>query len=294
MSTATGSRTVMAIASGKGGTGKTSIAVSLALSANTPLTLLDCDVEEPNAGILLERELELGSAATEEVLLPVPQVEAGACTGCGDCARICQFNAILVLNRQVSIFPDLCHSCGACVRVCPAAALREQGVSIGAIRDRKGSSLRLIEGELKVGKALSPPLIRAVRRKAPQGLILNDCPPGTSCPMVAAVRGADFVLLVTEPTPFGLHDLRLAVDTVRALGLPCGICINRADCGDQRVVEYCKVEGLPILAQIPNDLRIARMYAEGKSMLSAAPEYRELFTLLLERLIALAAGEGRA
>jgi MinD superfamily P-loop ATPase len=269
----------IAIASGKGGTGKTTLAVALAQAWDGSVQLLDCDVEEPNAAIFLSLE----NCAEQTVSVLVPVVDSSRCTGCGKCAAICQFNALAVAGKSVLVFDDLCHSCGGCARVCPEHAITEQPRSIGKIVRGQSGNIRFIEGRLNIGHAMAPPVIRAVKKAADPALpVLIDCPPGTSCPMITAVKGSDFVILVTEPTPFGLHDLTLAVETVRLLDLPFGVLINRSDSGDNRVVEYCEKENIRLLLQIPESRKIAEAYSRGETLLSAAPELRPVFQEMIQ------------
>jgi MinD superfamily P-loop ATPase len=271
----------IAIASGKGGTGKTTLAVALAQSWSGPVQLLDCDVEAPNASIFLSLE----NAAERPVSVPVPVVDSSRCTGCGKCAAICEFNALAVAGKSVLVFEELCHSCGGCARICPTQAITEQPRGIGKIRAGQIETIRLTEGRLDIGRAMAPPLIRAVKKSADPALpILIDCPPGTSCPMITAVKGSDFVILVTEPTPFGLHDLTLAVETVRLLKIPFGVVINRSDSGDDRVVNYCKIEGIRVLLQIPESRKIAEAYSCGRSILEATPNLKTEFQVLLQAI----------
>lgn len=283
---------VVAVASGKGGTGKTTISVALALTASAstahrPTVLLDCDVEEPNAGIFLAARLRTASVKETVVDVPIPVVDESRCTGCGACARMCRFNAIIAIKKTVMVFPDLCHSCGGCALVCPVGAIREVPGRIGLLSEREVAGFRFIEGALDVGKAMSPPLIRAVKRRAHEGatpsdrgapaaLTVIDAPPGTSCPMMTAVRGVDAVLLVTEPTPFGLHDLKLAVAAIRTTALPFAVIVNRCDIGDNRVEAYCAAEGIPLATSIPDDRRIAAAYSRGETLVSVDPKYRRL------------------
>jgi MinD superfamily P-loop ATPase len=268
---------ILAVASGKGGTGKTTVAVALALAAHGPVRLLDCDVEEPNAHLFLKPEIR----RSEAVRIPVPVVDEARCDACGECARICQYHAIVSLKTKPLVFPELCHGCGGCTAVCPTGAVMETGREIGIVEEGMRGAIAFGQGRLHVGQPLSPPLIRAVKRLgAGDGLTIVDCPPGTSCPVVAAVRGSDFVLLVTEPTPFGLNDLRLAVDTMRQLGLPFGVVVNRTDAGDERVDAYCRGEGIPILLRIPEDRRIAEAYARGEPAVDAVPGLRPAFSEL--------------
>lgn len=262
----------IAIASGKGGTGKTTLSIALAQAFETPVCLLDCDVEAPNASIFLSLE----NAAEQPVTVPIPVVDSSRCTGCGKCGAVCEFNALAVAGKTVLVFEDLCHSCGGCARICPVQAITEQPRGIGKIRTGQFGTIRLTEGRLDIGRAMAPPLIRAVKKSADPALpILIDCPPGTSCPMITAVKGSDFAILVTEPTPFGLHDLTLAVETVRLLGIPFGVIINRSDSGDARVVEYCEKEKIRLLLQIPESRKIAEAYSRGETLLSAEPALKD-------------------
>jgi len=280
MSTVTGCKPVkLALASGKGGTGKTTLSTALALSARGPVWLLDCDVEEPNCHIFIQPE----SQRTVPVPVPVPVIDNTKCTGCGACGEICQFNAIVPLGKKTLVFPELCHSCGGCARVCPSGAITEQDIIVGTLEISTRDHVTFVKGQLDVGRAMSGPVIKAVKQFASDDHVtVIDCPPGTSCPMIAAVSGVDFVLLVTEPTPFGLHDLRLAVETVRTLGLPFGVAINRSDAGDDRVETYCRDEDIAVMVRIPEDRRIAEAYSNGNVLTAAVPEYIPV----LQRLIA--------
>jgi MinD superfamily P-loop ATPase len=273
---------IIAVASGKGGTGKTTVAVNLAICLNEPVHLLDCDVEEPNCHIFLEPEI----SCRERVSLPFPVVDEKVCNGCGECSRVCQYNAIVALKTKPLVFPSLCHGCGGCVKVCPVNAISEGMREIGTIETGRGRHVQFVQGCLDVGQSLSPPLIRAVKRySAGKGITIIDCPPGTSCPVIAAVKGSDYVVLVTEPTPFGLHDLKLAVETMRRLELDFGVVINRAVPLDQHVVKYCKSEHIPILLEIPDDRRAAVAYSRGQLIAVMIPEWRELFERLCWRVI---------
>jgi len=271
----------VAIASGKGGTGKTTVAVNLAWLYDGPVRLLDCDVEEPNAHLFLKGELTRREVAE----LPVPVVDPSRCDGCGACGRLCQYHAIVSFGTTPLLFAELCHSCGGCALVCPRQAIREEGRRIGEIEYRLAGSVTLVTGRLDVGVAMAPPLIRAVKsRPDSDGLTLLDAPPGTSCPVIATLKDADGVVLVTEPTPFGLHDLTLAVDMVRELGLPFGVVINRSGAGDDRVHQYCQRENVPILAEIPDDRRIAETYSRGELIVESQPEHRQTFLNLWLRI----------
>ena len=275
---------IISIASGKGGTGKTTVATNLALVLGERVELLDCDVEEPNAHLFLKPQIE----RTERVDTPIPLVDESKCTFCRKCADICRFNAIAVVGRQVLVFPELCHSCGGCVVVCPEGAITEIGRELGTVNSGHRGTISFKNGRLRVGEAMSPPLIKKVRAARDPGRItLIDAPPGTSCPVIAAMNGADFILMVTEPTPFGLHDLKLAVEAVKLLGIPCGLVVNRADVGDDQVFAYAREEGLPVLLTIPFDRRIAEAYSRGETMVEALPEWEPKFLRLFADIAAI-------
>jgi MinD superfamily P-loop ATPase len=269
------------IASGKGGTGKTTIAVNLAAVTEGPVTYVDCDVEEPNGHIFLKPTIEISKA----VGIPVPVVDEKKCTGCGRCAQVCRFNAIACVKDKVLVFAELCHGCGGCTLACPAHAISEADHVIGMVEKGHANGIAFIQGRLNVGVAMSPPLIRAAKGASPSdGTVIIDAPPGTSCPVIAAVGDSDFVVLVTEPTPFGLHDLKLAVETIRQIIIPFGVVINRCDAGDDRVTAYCNREHIPILLDIPDDRRIAEAYSRGETAIESVPETRALFIQLDRRI----------
>lgn len=269
---------IIAVASGKGGTGKTTIAVNLAYALDREVQLLDCDVEEPNAQLFLNGAL----LSTEEVTIPIPQIDASLCNGCGECSRFCEYNAIVSYGTMPLVFADMCHGCGGCMKVCPPQAIREVDYRIGVIETFSAGKITLIQGNLDIGAAMAPPLIRAVKRKTDNRIpILLDAPPGTSCPVITTLRGADFVTLVTEPTPFGLNDLILAVETVREMDLPFGVIINRSGSGDARVNFYCADENIPILAEIPDDRKIAEAYSRGELIGKVFPKYRLIFEKII-------------
>jgi MinD superfamily P-loop ATPase len=272
---------IISIASGKGGTGKTTVATNLAVSLGGGVQLLDCDVEEPNAHLFIHPVFE----KTELISTAVPEVDETKCNLCGKCGEICQFKAIIVIGKTVLPFQELCHSCGGCMEVCPEHAIREGERVLGEIEVGHRNGLEFIHGRLRVGEAMAPPLIRKVRSLAhPDRVTIIDAPPGTSCPVIASMKGADFVLLVTEPTPFGLHDLKLAVGAVRILGIPCGLVINRSDMGDDHLREYAGAEGIPILMEIPFDRKIAEFYSRGELLVDVMPEWREKFLELYQRI----------
>lgn len=272
---------IISVASGKGGTGKTTIAVSLALSLNNNVQFLDCDVEEPNAHIFLKPKI----TCTQSVNVLVPQVDEEKCTHCGKCAKVCSYNAIAVLKEKVLFFPELCHNCGGCSLLCPEKAIKEVPRQKGIVEEGEANSINFLHGKLTVGEAVSPPLIRAVKKVAHKNqTTIIDVPPGTSCPVIEAVKGSDFCILVTEPTPFGLNDLILAVEALRKLKIPFGVVINRADLGDKKVEEYCDEEKISILMQIPMDKEIAIAYSNGIPLVERKPEYKEKFRELYKEI----------
>ncbi len=269
----------IAVASGKGGTGKTTVSVNLARVFKTDVLLVDCDVEEPNAHLFLKT-----SRPSEKIIgIPVPEVNENLCNSCGECAKICQFSAIITFGTTPLIFPEMCHGCGGCMRVCPTQAISEKNRRIGVIEKSSAENISLLTGRLDVGVAVAPPLIRALKNDLPENTsVILDAPPGTSCPVIAAIRNSDIVLLVTEPTPFGLNDLTLAVDMIRELNLPFGVIINRVGSGDDRVHQFCEKERVPVLMEIPDDRQIAEAYSRGIPIVDALPQYRTLFENLLE------------
>ena len=268
---------IISIASGKGGTGKTTVATNLAASLGADVQLLDCDVEEPNAHLFINPVIE----QNKKVYTPVPKIDEEKCNFCKKCAEICRFKAIAVIKEIVLTFPELCHSCGGCMEVCPENAITETGRELGVIEIGHRNGLAFVHGRLRVGEAMSPPLIREVRSQTRSDqLTIIDAPPGTSCPVIAAMKGTDFVLMVTEPTPFGLHDLKLAVEAVKLLEIPRGLVINRSDIGNDDVRTYAKMENIPILMEIPFDRRIAEAYSRGKLIVEEMPEWKERFKKL--------------
>jgi MinD superfamily P-loop ATPase len=279
---------IIAVASGKGGTGKTTVAANLARVRGAGIALLDCDVEEPNAHLFIKGEL---CGEPETVTLPIPEVDESLCDGCGECSRFCEYKALAVLAKRVLVFPEMCHGCGGCLRVCPKGAIREVPKRIGVVETVRAGAITLVQGRLDVGVAMSPPLIRAVKARIPKaGDAILDAPPGTSCPVIATLRETDYVVLVTEPTPFGLNDLKLAVAVVRELKVPFGVVVNRAGSGDERVQAYCHDEWIHLLAEIPDDRRIAEAYSRGELIVDALPEYRGLFQTLFAKI----AGQDKA
>ena len=281
---------LIAVASGKGGTGKTTIATNLAhyiAGLGQPVQYLDCDVEEPNGHIFLKPNIE----KTQDVTVDVPEVDLQKCNSCGKCGEICQYGAIICVKENVLTFEQLCHSCGGCFRVCPVDAIKAKPLNIGDIEFGKANSIDFVQGELRIGYVRTPALIKEVKKHMKQGsLTIIDIPPGTSCPVVEAVRGADFVLLVTEPTPFGLNDLKLAVDLVREMNLPFAVAINRYGIGNEEVEKYCEAENIDVIMKLPDDRRIAEAYSTGQIIVDVLSEYREEFSELYKYIKNVKAG----
>jgi MinD superfamily P-loop ATPase len=272
----------IAIASGKGGTGKTTVATNLAWVASRSgrsIAYLDCDVEEPNGHIFLKPEI----TDRKPVGSLVPRVDLKKCNLCGQCGEICRYSAIVRVGQKVLVYPELCHGCGGCSLVCPTDAITEVSREIGVLETGRAGAIQFAHGLLNVGEAMSPPLIRAVKSLAVESeLTVADAPPGTSCPVIEAVRGADCVILVTEPTPFGFHDLKLAAEMLRVLKLPFGVVINRAGLDGKETRAYCSARRIPILREIPDDRRIAEAYSRGIMACDALPEYESTFAELLK------------
>ncbi len=284
---------IISVASGKGGTGKTTVAVNLALSLQN-VQFLDCDVEEPNAHIFLKPVIE----KKEKAYILVPKVDLTKCNYCGKCGQVCAFNAFAVLPANngkpgsILVFSDLCHGCGACAHFCEQQAIQEVQHEIGVVELGYVDSMHFVHGKLNIGKAMAPPLIRQVLGYIdPRKTVIIDAPPGTSCPVVSAVKASDFCLLVTEPTPFGLNDLVLAVEVLRKLQIPFGVVINRADLGDNKIEEYCTKENIPILMRIPFKREIAEAYAKGEVIVEVFPDYKKEFIELYEKIKIIVANQ---
>lgn len=283
----------IAVASGKGGTGKTTVATSLALSSPLKdIMFLDCDVEAPNSHIFLEPGLE----SDYQVFLKVPRIIEEKCTFCGRCREICRFNAITIFGKTIMSFPDMCHSCGGCFKVCEYDAITGEKRLIGTVQKGKLNHQAVkwfVSGTLRVGEAMAVPLIEAVKKEAAcsKGPVILDAPPGTSCPVVSTVKDADFCLLVTEPTPFGLHDLKIAVEVTRKLGRRFGVAINKAGLGDNRVKEWCEAENIPVMLEIPFSKEIAKGYAEGTPLSEINMDMKRIFSDLLRDIVNICGGE---
>ena len=269
---------IVSIASGKGGTGKTTVAVNLARTLQN-IVLLDCDVEEPNCHVFLNPE----KVAQERVSVSVPNVDLDKCVYCGKCASFCRYNALAVSNDVLMFFPELCHSCGGCGIVCPVEAISEAGREIGVIKKSLVDGIDFRWGVLDIGQAQASPLIKKVRDVESAGKdVLVDAPPGTSCATISAVEGSDYCILVTEPTPFGLNDLKLAVEMLKTMGIPHGVVMNKDGVGNSGVDDYCSEEGIPIILRIPHSRKIARLYSDGKSFTDDSPAFREKFRIMFE------------
>jgi len=270
----------IAVASGKGGTGKTTIATNLALSIGEA-QLIDCDVEEPDSHLFLDVKLE----EIEKVTLKVPKIDESKCDHCGECSDFCRYNAIAVVPSEVIVFPELCHGCGGCTLVCPQDAITETERTIGIIEGGITNGLEFLHGILNVGEPMATPVIKALKRKMKDDqIVILDSPPGTACPVIETVKDTDFCILVTEPTPFGLHDLKLAVDVVTSLLIPFGVIINRDGVGDDRVERYCKDNNIEVLMKVPQDRDIAKLYSKGVPFVSEMEEWKKRFSDMLSHL----------
>lgn len=267
----------IAIASGKGGTGKTTLATNLAsrLAERETVVLADLDVEEPNSGLFIHGE----PIHQEDKYKMVPQWKPDTCTLCGECQKVCNFHAVVQLADEIMIFPQLCHSCYACSELCPVDSLPMIAEKMGELREFRLGNLTFIESRLDIGQEQAVPLIaqtlRYVDSKYPDANSkIYDSPPGTSCPVIEATKNADLILLVTEPTPFGLHDLKLAVETMRELKKPFAVIVNRFGIGNDAVLDYCQVENVHVIAKIPNRREIAILYSRGELIYPVVPEFQ--------------------
>ena len=287
---------IISVASGKGGTGKTTIAVNLALALakgkEKNMQFLDCDVEEPNAHLFLKPVI----TNSESVEIPVPKINDKKCNYCGKCAEVCVFNAIAVTKNKVLVFPGLCHGCGACTLFCPEKAITEEGNEVGVLEEGKAGSINFTHGRLNIGEPMAPPIIRKIKEKIEKdrnkeiniitdnNITLIDAPPGTSCPVIESIKDSYYTILVTEPTPFGLHDLILAVEVLRKLKIPHGVVLNKCDIGDHKVEEYCKKNDIPLLLSIPLDREIAVAYSKGIPIVKINPSYEQKFIQLFQKI----------
>ncbi len=276
---------IVTVASGKGGTGKTTVACSLALAMSDLVpVVLDCDVEAPNAHIALQPRMHYH----EVVSISIPEVKPELCNACGRCAEVCPYHAVVLLGEKVLVFPELCHGCGSCARNCPEDAILEVDKPIGVLEGGEAAAgFPFAHGVLNIGEPMAVPIIRRLEKWEPAAeaaLVIRDASPGTACPVVETLRGADFALLVTEPTPFGLHDLKLAAEVVQAIGVPAGVVVNRDGVGDDSVTAYCREANLPILMRIPLEREIGAAIARGEALVDAFPEYLPRFRELYDRI----------
>jgi MinD superfamily P-loop ATPase len=269
---------IISIASGKGGTGKTTVAVNMALSLKD-IQILDCDVEEPNVHILLQPKIN----ETKPVYISTPLVDEEKCDHCGKCSEFCEFNALFVTPEKILFFPELCTSCGGCMLVCPKNAITEKNVEIGVVKKGVTDGMELVYGELNVGKPMAIPVIKDVKKQIKNSkTVIVDSPPGASCPVIESVHGSDYCLLVSEPTPFGLHDLKIMVQVLEGLNIPFGVIINRAGIGDKKIYDFCEEKDVPILLEIPFQRKIAELYSRGTPFVLEMPEWKKKFQLLID------------
>ena len=271
----------IAIASGKGGTGKTTFAVNLAYITNSAVTLMDCDVEAPNAHLFLNPEW----VNSEEVAVINPLVDENRCNGCKECKNHCRFNAIAVLKGEPLISLELCHSCGACLLACPEQAITEFKRPIGTIKEGSLGQIKLLQGQLNIGEVRSSALIDQLRTKqVDTDLLLIDAPPGASCATIAAIKDVDFLVLVTEPTPLGLNDLKISIQMAKFLNIKTGVVINKSDVSSAPVREYCAKQQIPIISEFKFDPNLAKVYSYGQIIAAKLPEYYDQFSRTLKRV----------
>jgi MinD superfamily P-loop ATPase len=268
---------IVAVASGKGGTGKTTVAVNMALSIEN-IQLLDCDVEEPNVHLLLNPKIN----EVRPVYGLTPQVNEEICDHCGECAKFCEYNALFVGSDKVLVFPELCHGCGGCIIICPKQAISEKRRQIGTVKIGTAANTEVVYGELEVGEPMPVPVIKEVKKHVDKRkTVIIDSPPGASCPVIESVYQSDYCILVAEPTPFGLHDLEITVQVLEEIKIPFGVIVNRAGIGDKKIYDYCEERAIPILLEIPFERRIAELYSRGIPFTLEMPEWKESFQQLL-------------
>lgn len=271
---------IVSVASGKGGTGKTTVATNLALSIED-VQFIDCDVEEPNANIFLKIDIK----NSEDVTVSYPKIDETKCDYCGKCSEFCKYNALAVLPSKLLVFPELCHSCGGCTLICPQKAVGCNERQIGKVEHGKSKKIDFYQGLLNVGEMQSLPVIKFLKRKIDNNKdVIIDCPPGTSCPVIKSISGSDYCILVVEPTPFGLHDFKIAAEVVKHLKMPFGVIINRDGIGDKKVELFCQKENMPILMKIPNKDSIAQLYSKGLPFANESDKWQEMFVELFEKI----------
>ncbi|RLG92864.1 MAG: (4Fe-4S)-binding protein [Candidatus Hecatellales archaeon] len=271
---------IVSVASGKGGTGKTFVSVNLALSIDNA-QLLDCDVEEPNSHLFIKPKI----VEKKPVHVLTPKINEKNCDFCKKCSEFCEYNAIVVVPRKIMVFYELCHNCGGCILICPKKAITEDKKQVGVVEKGYSKNLMFVSGRLSVGEPRPVPVINEVKKEAvKEKNVIVDSPPGTSCPVIASVEGSDFCILVTEPTPFGLYDLRLMVETVKKMGIKFGVVVNKAGIGNKDVYKYCEKEKIPILLEIPYSRKIAELYSQGKTLVEENPEWKEKFSGLFRAI----------
>ncbi len=274
---------IVSIASGKGGTGKTTVAVNLALSLaeNEEVQLIDCDVEEPNAHIFLKPEI----TERKKAFIPVPEINKEKCIYCKKCAEACEFNTIAILPKNFMIFSELCHGCGLCTLVCPENAITEKNREIGIVERGISYEIEFVHGTLNIGEAMSSPLINAVKDEIDVNkTVIIDAPPGAACPVIETLRGSDYCILVTEPTPFGLYDLKIAVEVLEKLKIPYGVIINRDGIGNDETEKFCNENKIPVLLKIPYDKRIAETYSRGVPFVLEMSEWNKKFLDVFKKI----------
>ena len=271
---------IISIASGKGGTGKTTVATNLAIAIKQ-CQFIDCDVEEPNANIFLKAKIN----ESENVKVTIPKIDKKKCDYCGKCSEFCSYNALAVLPKNALVFPELCHSCGGCALVCPKDAIKWNSRVVGKVEHGKTNNIDFFQGILNIGEMQALPVIKQLKRNIDKKKnVIIDVPPGTTCPVIESIKGSDYCILVTEPTPFGLHDLKLAVEVAKHMNIPFGVIINRDGIGDENVEKFCKNEKIPILLKIPERKQIAQLYSKGVAFSNNNYEWTEMFGILLNRL----------
>ncbi len=271
---------IISVASGKGGTGKTTVATNLALSLGEA-QFFDCDVEEPNANIFIKAKIK----ESKKVTVTIPEIDKTKCNYCGKCSEFCAYNALAVVKSNVLVFPELCHSCDGCELICPKDAINWCERVIGKIEHGHANGIDFYHGLLNVGEMQAIPVIKALKKRVDKSKnVIIDVPPGTSCPVIESIGGSDYCILVTEPTPFGLHDLKLAVEVVKHLFIPFGVIINRDGIGDRKVERYCQKENIPVLLKIPERKKIAHLYSKGIAIVRESHEWHEMFAQVFDKI----------